>query len=136
MEQEFKLNQRLRHWARNLKSDVIAIYFALKHPDTPLYAKIFAAIIVGYALSPIDLIPDFIPVLGYLDDVILLPLGIALAIRLIPASILDACRAEAINNPPAMKPKLWLAAFVIVMLWLIVLYTLYGWLKYKKVYLF
>lgn len=105
------------------------MYFALKHPQTPLYAKIFVAIIVGYALSPIDLIPDFIPVLGYLDDVILLPIGIAIAIRLIPANVLDACREEAKNNPPAMKPKIWIAAYVIIMLWLVVLYALYKWLK-------
>lgn len=127
--QEHTLNQRLQQWARRLKSDVIAMYFALKHPQTPLYAKIFAAIIVGYALSPIDLIPDFIPILGYLDDVILLPIGIAIAIRLIPASVLDACRQEAKNNPPAMKPKNWIAAYVIVMLWIIVLYALFKWLK-------
>ncbi|SMC93223.1 YkvA family protein [Sporomusa malonica] len=123
------LNQRLKQWARKLKSDVIAMYFALKHPQTPLYAKIFAAIIVGYALSPIDLIPDFIPVLGYLDEVILLPLGIALAIRLMPTSVLDACREEAKKNPPTIKPKMWLATYIIVMLWLLVLYALYDWIK-------
>ncbi|MBC8051661.1 MAG: DUF1232 domain-containing protein [Sphingobacteriaceae bacterium] len=128
-EQELTLNQWLKQWARKIKRDIITMYFALKHPQTPLYAKIFAAIIVGYALSPIDLIPDFIPVLGYLDDVILLPLGIALAIRLIPTSVLDSCREEATNNPPAMKPKIWVAAYVIVMLWLTVLYALYEWIK-------
>ena len=127
-EQDLTLNQRLKQWARKLKSDVIVMYFVLKHPQTPLYAKIFVAIIVGYALSPIDLIPDFVPVIGYLDDVILLPLGIALAIRLIPASVLDACREEAKNNPLTMKPKIWVAAYVIVMLWLAVLYALYDWL--------
>lgn len=118
------LNQRLRHWARRLKNEVIAIYFVMKHPETPLYAKIFAAIIVGYALSPIDLIPDFIPVLGYVDDAILLPLGIALVIKMIPANILVACREEAKTNPPAAKPKIWAAAYVIVMLWLVILYLL------------
>ena len=118
------LNQRLRHWARRLKNEVLAIYFVMKHPETPLYAKIFAAIIVGYALSPIDLIPDFIPVLGYVDDAILLPLGIALVIKMIPANILAACREEAKTNPPAAKPKIWAAAYVIVMLWLVILYLL------------
>ena len=118
------LNQRLKQWARKLKNDVIAMYFALKHPQTPLYAKVFAAIIVGYALSPLDLIPDFIPILGYLDDAIFLPLGIALAIRLIPTNVLDACREEAKNNPPTMKPKIWIAAYVIVILWCIVFYAL------------
>ncbi len=123
--QELTLNQRLKQWARKLKSDVIAMYFALKHPETPLYAKVFVAIIVGYALSPIDLIPDFVPVLGYIDDVILLPLGIALAINLIPTVVLKACREEAMDNPPAIKPKIWAAAYVIVILWCVVLYALY-----------
>lgn len=99
-EQKITYSQRLKQWARQLKSDVIAIYFALKHPQTPLYAKIFAAVIIGYALSPIDLIPDFVPVLGYLDDVILLPMGTALAIRLIPISMVDACREQAKKHPP------------------------------------
>ncbi|WP_414714878.1 YkvA family protein [Sporomusa sp.] len=124
-EQELTLNQRLKHWARTLKSNIITIYFALKHPQTPVYAKVFIAIIVGYALSPIDLIPDFIPVFGYIDDVILLPLGIALAIKLIPTNVFNACREEARNNPPVMKPKIWVAAYVIAILWLVVLYALY-----------
>lgn len=128
-EQELTLNQQLRQWAHKLKSDVLAMYFALKHPQTPLVAKVFAAIVVGYALSPIDLIPDFVPVLGYLDEVILLPLGIALAIKLIPADVLSACREQAKNKPPAMKPKIWLAAYVIIMLWVFVLYSLYEWLR-------
>lgn len=128
-EQVLTLNQRLKLWARKLKSEVIAIYFALKHPQTPFYAKIFAAIIVGYALSPIDLIPDFIPVVGYLDDVILLPLGIAIAIRLIPTGVLEACREEAKKNPPVIKPRIWFVAYVVVMLWLLVLYSLYHWIK-------
>ena len=123
------LTQRLRQWARRLKAEVIAMYFVMKHPETPLYAKVLAAIIVGYALSPIDLIPDFVPILGYVDDVILLPLGIALVIKLIPKNILEACRKEAKINPPAAKPKIWVAAYVIVMLWLIVVYSLFAWFK-------
>lgn len=122
------VKQRLKQWARKLKSDSIAIYFALKHPQTPIYARVVAAIVVGYALSPIDVIPDFIPVLGYLDDVILLPLGIALAIKLIPAEILHVCRQEVKKNPPVIRPKIWLAAYVIVLLWLSVLYVLYEWI--------
>ena len=128
-EQEFTVNRRLKQWARKLKNDVIAMNFAMRHPQTPLYAKVFAAIIVGYALSPIDLIPDFVPVLGYLDDVILLPLCIALAIKMIPSNVLEACREEAKNNPPKVKPKIWVAAYAIVMLWLIVLYSLYNWIE-------
>lgn len=128
-EQALTLNQRLKEWARKLKGDVIALYFALKHPATPLYAKVAAAIVVGYALSPIDLVPDFVPVLGYLDEVILLPLGIALAIKLIPVDVLTACREKARTDPPAMKPKIWIAAYVIVFLWLAVIYAVYAWLK-------
>lgn len=128
-ESQLTLNQRLRQWARKLKNEVIAMYFVIKHPETPLYAKVLAAIIVGYALSPIDLIPDFVPILGYVDDVILLPLGIALVIKMIPAKILKACREEAETNPPGTKPKIWVAAYVIVMLWFMVVYSLYEWLK-------
>ena len=84
----------LRQRARAIKRDTLALYLAARHPDTPWYAKALAVLIVGYALSPIDLIPDFIPVLGYLDDVILLPAGIFLCIRLIPAHVLDDCRAR------------------------------------------
>mgnify|MGYP000952634681 CR=1 FL=1 len=126
---ELTLHQRLKQWARKLKNEVIAMYFVWKHPKTPLYAKVCAAVIVGYALSPIDLIPDFVPVLGYLDEVILLPLGIALVIRIIPANILEACREQARTNPPAAKPKIWIAAYVIVMLWLMALYALYQGVK-------
>lgn len=126
---ELSLNHRLKQWARKLKADIIAMYFAVKHPQTPLYAKLFAAIIVGYALSPIDLIPDFVPVLGYLDDVILLPVFIALAIKMIPSNVLSICRAEAKNNPPTSKPKIWVAAYVILMLWFIMLYILYDWVR-------
>lgn len=126
--QELTVRQRLKQWARGLKSNIIVMYFALRHPQTPLYAKVFAALVVGYALSPIDLIPDFVPVLGYLDEVILLPLGIALAIRLIPVNVLDACREEARNNPPAMRPKIWVAAYVIIVIWLVVLYVIYKWI--------
>jgi uncharacterized membrane protein YkvA (DUF1232 family) len=122
---QLTLKQRLKQWAQNLKNEVIAMYFVMKHTKTPLYAKILVAIIVGYALSPIDLIPDFVPILGYVDDVILLPLGIALVIKMIPVNILAACREEANTNPPATKPKTWIAAYVIVMLWLIVLCSLY-----------
>lgn len=119
---------RLRHWARMVKSDILALYLAVKHVRAPLYAKVLAAIVVGYALSPIDLIPDFIPVLGYIDDVILLPLGIALVIRLLPADVLRQCREEARTSPWAQRPKIWLAAHVIIMLWIAAAYLCYKWL--------
>lgn len=127
--QERTLNQSLKQWARELKNNVMVMYFAMKHPETPVYAKVFAAIIVGYALSPIDLIPDFIPILGYVDEVILLPMGIALAIKMIPPKVFEACREEAKNNPPPAKPVMWVGAGVIVMLWTMALFSLYHWVR-------
>jgi len=122
---QLTLNQRLKQGAQKLKNEVLAMYFVMKYPETPRYGKVLTAIIVGYALSPIDLIPDFVPILGYMDDVILLPLGIAFVIKIIPSKILDACRESARTNPPIAKPKIWAAAYVIAMLWLIALYALY-----------
>jgi Uncharacterized conserved protein len=113
----------LREKARLLKGNILALFFALKHPGTPWYAKLFTALIVGYALSPIDFIPDFIPLLGYLDDVILLPVGIALAVRMIPAPVLADCRRQAAAWQSA-APRLWLAAAVIVILWLAIVYAI------------
>lgn len=124
-QQQASLNVRLKMWARKLKEDIIALYFALRHPATPWYARIVAAIVVGYALSPIDLVPDFIPVLGYIDDVILLPLGIALTIKLIPEPVLAICREEAVKKEIA-KPKIWLAAVVIMLIWVVVFYGIYS----------
>lgn len=88
---------RLRHRARILQADAGALFLAARHRDTPRYAKLLIALVVAYALSPVDLIPDFIPVLGYLDDLVLVPLGIALAIRLIPLSVMSECRARAVG---------------------------------------
>lgn len=109
---------------RLLKGDILALFLALKHPATPWYAKALVALIVGYALSPVDFIPDFIPVLGYLDDVILLPLGIALAIRLIPPPVLDDCRRQAAGYGNLL-PRLWLGVAVIILLWLAIAYAVY-----------
>ena len=84
--------ERFKRWAGRLKAEVYALYLAYKDPRVPWYARIFAACVVGYAFSPIDLIPDPVPVLGYLDDLILIPLGVALAIRMIPEDVLAECR--------------------------------------------
>lgn len=107
----------LRQRARRLKSEVHALYLAYKDPRVPLYAKLFLALVVGYALSPIDLIPDFIPILGYLDDIILLPLGIALTIRMIPPEVLSDCRerARSLEDKPVNKT----AAAVVILIWLL-----------------
>jgi uncharacterized membrane protein YkvA (DUF1232 family) len=111
---------RLRGWAAALKRDVAALWFAYRHPGTPLIAKIAAMLIVAYVLSPIDLIPDFVPVLGYLDELILLPGAIYLAIKLIPADVLAECRrrAAAWDAGSTLRPKSYAAAAVIVLIWL------------------
>jgi uncharacterized membrane protein YkvA (DUF1232 family) len=105
--------------ARQLKQETYAIYLAYRDPRTPWYARLFAICVVGYAFSPIDLIPDPIPVLGYLDDLILVPLGIALALRLIPPQILADCRAQAQEAMEHDRPRNWVSAAVIVAIWLL-----------------
>jgi uncharacterized membrane protein YkvA (DUF1232 family) len=122
------LFNRLKQWARAIKRDVHALYLAARDPRVPWYAKAIAIVVAGYALSPIDLIPDFIPVLGYLDDLILVPLGIWLAIRFIPPEILAEHRAtaEASGRRPVSKA----AAAAIVTIW-IVLAAAAGWIAYR-----
>ncbi|MBL8428564.1 MAG: DUF1232 domain-containing protein [Dechloromonas sp.] len=110
-----KLNQRARH----LKAETFALYLAARDARTPWHAKLLVAIIVAYAFSPIDLIPDFIPVLGYLDDLILIPLGIALAIKLVPDHVLAECRARAQETIQTGKPVSRIAGAVIIVIWLV-----------------
>jgi uncharacterized membrane protein YkvA (DUF1232 family) len=109
----------LRQWARRLKSETYALYLAYKDPRVPWYARVLAACVVAYAFSPIDLIPDPIPVLGYLDDLILIPLGVALAVKLIPPAVLAECRGRAQDAMRQGKPVNWFAAAVIVAIWLL-----------------
>ena len=108
----------LREWARSLKLETLALYYATRDPRTPWSAKLVAGLVVAYALSPIDLIPDFIPVLGYLDELILLPAGIWLALRLIPAAVLSDARKRA--HAASERPVSTQAAVVIVMIWILV----------------
>ncbi len=110
-----ELKQRVRH----LKAETFALYLAARDPRTPWYAKLLVAGIVAYALSPIDLIPDFVPVLGYLDDLILIPIGIALAIKLVPHQVLAECRARAQETIQNGKPVSRVAGVVIVVIWLV-----------------
>jgi uncharacterized membrane protein YkvA (DUF1232 family) len=107
---------RLERWARRLKIEIYALYLAYRDPRVPWYARVFAALVVGYAFSPIDLIPDVIPVLGYLDDLLVVPLGIALAIRMIPSPVLAECREEARNAKD--RPVNKVAAVVVVAIWI------------------
>ena len=110
---------RLKHWARTIKRDAISLWIAARDPRTPWYAKAIAALVAGYALSPIDLIPDFIPVIGYLDDAVVVPLGILVAVRLIPANLMEEFRAEADRR--ANRPTSRLGAAIIVLTWIVVI---------------
>jgi len=109
----------LKQKAKHLKTDIPAVFIAMKHPQTPLLAKILAGIAVVYVLSPIDLIPDFIPVLGYLDDVLLIPGLIAVAIKLIPDEVFEECQLQAEDLWVDGKPKKWYYALPIVILWIL-----------------
>lgn len=104
-----------------LKKKITVVLIALKKKETPIYAKIIAAITIGYALSPIDLIPDFVPVLGYLDDIVILPVLIAICIKLIPKDMIEACEEEAKEIWNNGKPKRWYYAIPILLLWLFVI---------------
>ena len=116
------MKTNLKDRARKLKSDIPAIFLALKDKETPVSAKILAAITVAYALSPIDLIPDFIPVLGYLDDVLILPALAALTIKLIPKEKLEQYRTESEGMWENGKPKKWYYAIPIVVFWIIIIF--------------
>lgn len=105
---------------RQLKQETYAIYLACKDPRVPWYARVFAGFVVAYAFSPIDLIPDFIPILGYLDDLVLVPLGIILVLKMIPPAVLVECRQKAEAVIGEGKPRNWIAAGVIVAIWLLV----------------
>lgn len=107
-----------KHKAKELKREIHAVYLAMKDPRTPWYARVLAAIIVGYAFSPIDLIPDPVPILGYLDDLVLLPLGIMLLVKIIPREILIECRARAATADDSKKPKNWIAGIFIIAIWI------------------
>jgi len=124
------LLDRIRSWAHALKRDTLSLWIAARSPETPLLAKLVAAAVAAYAFSPIDLIPDFIPIIGLIDDIILVPLGIELALRLIPHDLMERFRAEA--DAREQEPRSLVTAAVIVALWLAVILWL-GWelLKYQ-----
>ncbi len=126
----------LKSWktkSKQLKTEIRALYLASRHPRTPWYAKVLAALIIGYALSPIDLIPDFIPVVGYLDDLIIIPAGIALLIKIIPEDVLQECRSKVQSDSSNKKSKHRVAAILIVLIWLLAIYAVsrlvFGWPK-------
>jgi uncharacterized membrane protein YkvA (DUF1232 family) len=118
----------VRTWARGLKRDVHAVYLAARDPRTPWYARAAAMLVAAYALSPIDLIPDFIPILGYLDDLLIVPLGIFLVVRLIPADVLEEHRMS-VAERQTTRPVSYAAAVFMVGMWVVVAGALYWWLK-------
>ena len=117
----------LKLWARRLIRDVHAVYLAAGDPRVPWYARVLAIAVAGYALSPIDLIPDFIPVIGYLDDLIIVPLGIWLVVSLIPEEVMAEYRTKAIEA--GQRPRSKIAAIVVVAIWILALAVL-GWIGF------
>lgn len=120
---------KIRAWAKRIKRDAVTLWFAYRHPDTPLLVKALCVFVVAYALSPIDLIPDFIPVLGYVDDALLLPGLIWLAIRLLPAGVVVSSRVEADRwmAEEGERPKSYAGATLIVAIWVLVGYGAWAW---------
>lgn len=115
----------LKAWnekSRWLRTETYALCLACKDPRVPWYAKIIIAATVGYALSPIDLIPDFVPVLGQLDDLIIVPIGISLALKMMPKEVLDEYREKAKSEISCSKPKSWIGVAIIVLIWLLIVY--------------
>ncbi|MDM1722171.1 MULTISPECIES: YkvA family protein [Acinetobacter] len=114
---------QLKQWAKQIKRDVYAVWFAARDPETPFLAKLVALLVAAYAISPIDLIPDFIPVFGYLDDLILVPLGIMLVLRLVSTEVMQRCRLQA--DAMSQKPSSYIAALVFIIVWLGLAYLAY-----------
>ena len=123
--------QRLKERAGRLKVETFALYLAARDPRTPWYAKLLIMGVVAYALSPVDLIPDFIPVLGYLDDIILIPIGISLALRLVPPTVMSECRAEASRSLEKHVRGTRIAGAVIIAVWLLLAALLIFWVSRK-----
>ncbi len=116
---------RLAKWkedAGRLRVEVVALYLASRDPRTPWYAKVLLALVIGYAISPIDLIPDFIPILGYVDDLVLIPAGVAAVRKLIPPEVLQECRERARSETAFTTRQKWIGAALIVAVWLLALY--------------
>ena len=113
--------EKIKAWAKNLKRQIFILYFAYRDERVPWYVKLFTACIVAYAFSPIDLIPDFIPILGYLDDVIILPLGIMFALKMIPKDVIADCEVKANEMMKNGKPKNWIVGSLIIFIWSVII---------------
>jgi len=129
-----KIVQKLKQKVKQLKAEIQVLSIAYSDSRTPWTAKLLIGLTVGYLLSPIDLVQDFIPVLGILDDLILVPLLITASIKLIPAIVLEEARKTALENPKRMKKNNWIVAVFILLIWLIIIYTLYSFFKGKTSY--
>jgi uncharacterized membrane protein YkvA (DUF1232 family) len=116
------LLEKLKSRARRLKTDTLAVWFAARDPRTPWSARVVALLVTAYAFSPIDLIPDFVPVLGYLDDLVIIPAGIVLAVKLIPPEVMDDARLR--SEVQAAKPVNWWAGVLILAIWLTLVYLI------------
>ena len=121
---------RVKHWAQIVKRDTVCLYFAARDPRTPWYAKVIAASVVAYVLSPIDLIPDFIPIIGYLDDILLVPMGLWIAMRMVPSDVIEDCRLQAtqLTEWPTSRS----AALIILLVWMGAASAI-GWIIYKTI---
>ena len=122
------VSTKYNRFTDKVKKEIIVLYHALKHPKTPWWTKILLAVVVGYALSPFDLIPDFIPVLGYVDDFLLFVVGAAIAGLFIPKNVLEECRQKVETDPPRVTPKLWIMGILVISVWIILLALIIYWI--------
>ncbi|WP_027093261.1 YkvA family protein [Cohnella thermotolerans] len=133
MVQKTKALDPLKNRARRLKQDIYVLYLSYRDPRVPWFAKFFAVCVVAYAFSPIDLIPDFIPILGYLDDLIIVPFGIALALKMIPRPVIEDCRMRADEIRQRGKPKYWITGVLFIVIWILCVIwigsVLYRWIQ-------
>ncbi|MET3290600.1 UNVERIFIED_CONTAM: uncharacterized membrane protein YkvA (DUF1232 family) [Brevibacillus sp. OAP136] len=127
------LFQQLKRKAKLLKREAFVLYFAYKDHRVAWYTKLFAICVVAYAFSPIDLIPDFIPILGYVDDIILVPLGIWLALKLVPQDVIHDCREKAEELLAKGKPKNWVTGILFIVIW-VVFGIWFSWYLYKRLF--
>ncbi len=117
-----RIREKWSKRAHDLSADSFALYLAARDPRVPWYAKLLAAVVVAYAVSPVDLIPDFIPVIGLLDDMIIVPLGLALALKMIPREVMDEHRREAEGRLAEGVPRRWIGTAVVICIWLLLLW--------------
>ena len=125
-----KFFQKFKVQARSLKTQLLVLYYVYRHPKTGVLPKVVITIALGYALSPVDLIPDFIPILGYLDDLVIIPALIMLAIKLTPLDVLNECRREAEENPVKMKTS-WPAGIIILLIWILLIAGIIAFLQFR-----